>query len=343
MAAHTLACIAGGALFLSLAASAAPARAGSSDLRLSQLCPSVTVAGNTGCRWVTRSATGITGVAIDLDGKSNFRSLMSELGVVLAPRIPMPADSLGFAGFQVSADVGVTAINAKRAYWDGVRAVSPSNPSLSRPDRLQTTVGMFLRKGFWLPVPTVELGGGFVNLLGSQLISWQGYAKVALHEGFHDWPVPSVAVRAAVGYVTGTDQLTATTSTFDLLFSKGFGVLKTVRLEPFGGFSWIRIKARSGIVDFTPACDSYTLTTSATPDPSCGAGDALANAAFPDQDAISRYRVLGGAKLKFGILAVLAEYAFYPAGRSRDGREANGALDQSGGQSAFTFSAGLHF
>ena len=175
------------------------------------------------------------------------------------------------------------------------------------------------------------------------MLSWQGYAKVALHEGFHDWPAPSVAVRAAVGYLTGTDQITATTSTVDILISKGFGLFKTVRLEPFGGFSWVRIKAKSGVIDFTPSCDSHALQTNTNPDSTCVAGDAFASAAFPVQDAISRYRFLGGAKLKFGILAILAEYAYYPAGRSRDGRETNGAMDQSGGQSAFTLSTGLHF
>ena len=156
MVVHSIARIAGVALFLSLATSAHPARAGSNDLRLYNLCPTVTVAGNTGCRWVSRGGGGISGVAFDLDGKSNFRSLMSELGVVLAPRIPMPADTLGFAGFQVSGELGITGINAKRSYWNGVNAVSPSNPTLSRPDGMQTTVGMFLRKGFWLPVPTFE-------------------------------------------------------------------------------------------------------------------------------------------------------------------------------------------
>jgi hypothetical protein len=343
MVAHTIARIAGATLFLSIVVAAHPARAGSNDLRLNNLCPTVAVAGNTECRWVGRGASGITGVTFDLDGKSKFRSLMSELGVALAPRIPMTANTLGFAGFQVSGELGLTGINAKQSYWDGVRAVSPSNPGLSRPDNLQSTVGLFLRKGFWLPVPTFELGGGFVNLLGSQMISWQGYAKVAVHEGFHDWPVPALAVRAAVGYLTGTDQITATTSTIDILISKGFGLFKTVRLEPFGGVSWVRIKAKSGVIDFTPSCDSHALQANTNPDPTCVTGDALASAAFPEQDAISRYRFLGGAKLKFGILAILAEYAYYPAGRSRDGREPNGAMDHSGGQSAFTLSTGLHY
>jgi hypothetical protein len=330
--------VASGIALLSAALSS-DAFAGRNDLQLSNLCPQ----SGAGCSWVQRDPTSgnVTGVSIDEYGRSNFRSLMSELGVVMAPRIPMPAGTLGYAGFQVSGELGYTQIGHNRKinyssntdtsvteirYWDGVKAVSPSNRDISRPDAMLTTMGVFLRKGIWLPAPSLEVGGGIVNLLSSQMLSWQAYAKFALHEGFHDLPIPSLSVRGAFAYVTGTDQLNLHVTSVDLLISKGFGVLKTARLEPFGGWSLLMIKASGKTIDFTP------LITD----------DLKANAAFPSQDVITRYRVFGGAKLKFGILDIIAQYELYLAGHSRD-ESVISAVDQSEHQSAFSLSLGLEF
>ena len=276
------------------------------------------------CRWVQRDAKGlVTGVNIDSAGRSDFRSLMSELGVAMAPRIPMPADTIGFAGFQISGELGLTQIGNNKGYWDGVNAVSPQARNDSRPDNTLTTIGVFLRKGIWFPAPSFEVGGGVVNLLESQMLSWQGYAKFALHEGFHDLPFPALAVRVAFAYLTGTDQVSLETTTLDVLVSKGFGVLKTLRIEPFGGWSLLMIKASGEPINFA-------------------ANGLLAIAAFPTQDIITRYRVFGGAKLKFGILAVVAQYELYLAGHSRD-EDVISAVDQSGLQNSFSLSTGLQF
>lgn len=331
---------------------AGTASAGRNDLKLLNLCPQAASAalGVQECRWVQRDAAGmITGLAIDAEGRSNFRSLMSELGVVMAPRIPMTANTIGFAGFQVSGELGLTQIGNNKSYWNGVSAVSPQSPNAARPDSTLTTAGVFLRKGIWFPAPSFEFGGGVVNLLGSQMLSWQGYVKFALHEGFHDLPFPSLAVRTAFAYLTGTDQVSLRTTSIDVLLSKAFGVLKTFRLEPFGGWSLLMIKAGGKPIDFTPLCDSRQAALAGPGQPISGncaiaqsgtANDLLANAAFPSQDIITRYRVFGGAKLKFGTLAVIAQYEVHLAGHSRD---ETSAVDQSGQQSAFSLSTGLEF
>lgn len=342
-----------GSALLSLAL-AAEATAGRNDLELGNLCPqaATTGLGVQECSWVQRDASGrITGVVIDSEGRSNFRSLMSELGVVMSPRIPMPAATVGFAGFQLSADLGLTEISNRRSFWNGVRAVSPLNPSAARPDPLLTTVGLFVRKGIWLPAPSLELGGGVVNLVGSQMLSWQGYAKVGLHEGFHDLPIPSLSVRGAFAYLSGTDQVSLRTTSLDVLVSKGFGVLKTLRIEPFGGWSLLLIKASGRLIDFTPLCDARTVATAqpgATVGDACAVAqsgsdnDYLANAAFPSQELITRYRVFGGAKLKFGLLDVIAQYELTLAGDSRD-ESVVPAVDRSRRQSAASLSLGLEF
>src|SRR4026209_1562680 len=59
-----------------------------------------------------------SGMPVDAVGDSAaFRSLASELGVVLAPRLPQPADTLGFGGFQFTADVALTRVHTDRPYW----------------------------------------------------------------------------------------------------------------------------------------------------------------------------------------------------------------------------------
>jgi hypothetical protein len=345
------------AVMLAMAAFASAAWAAKNDLQLLNLCPpapSGLPSKVPECSWVQRQADGlITGPVVpDFNGRQDFRSLMSELGVVLAPRIPMVADTAGIAGFQLSAELGLTGISNNQRFWNGVEGVSANNPTATRPDAMLTTVGAFVRKGIWLPVPTIELGFGVVHLLDSQLLAWQSYAKLAIHEGFHDWPVPSFAVRGAVSYLTGTDQVTMTTTSVDLLISKGFGLLGTARLEPFVGWSWISIFAHSGRLDATPSCDAKQLADmpagSDPGNPYCSSSQAStkndfnANFSFPDQNVITRYRLFAGFKLRFAIVFFAAQYEVFFAGSSRDG-SASSAKDQSGTQNAMSLSTGLDF
>jgi hypothetical protein len=340
------------AVVLALATFASSAWAGKNDLQLLNLCPSAASVLNVPeCSWVHRGADGsISGrVVPDPRGLQDFRSLMSELGVVLAPRIPMVADTGGIAGFEFSAELGVTEISHNRSFWNGVQGVSATNPSATRPDGQLTTVGAFVRKGIWLPVPTMELGLGAVHLLDSHLLAWQGYAKLAIHEGFDDWPFPSLAVRGAISYLTGTSQVTMTTATLDVLVSKGFGLLKTARIEPFAGWSLIAIFAHSGRIDATPLCDASKLaampvgsnpgTQYCSPSQAGKTNDLDANFSFSAQNAITRYRLFAGFKLRFAVVFFSAQYELYLAGGSRDGI----VKDQSAMQNALSLSTGIHF
>ena len=347
-----------------------PARAGSNDLRLLNLCrphtPAAGLLGDSGkqeCEWITRDPqtgatrgvdfTNETGSRFQIGATSRFRSLMSELGVVLAPRLVTPADTLGFAGFQFSAEFGITQINASQPYWDGVQGVDPNAPTASRPPNYLTTVGGFARKGFWLPVPAVEIGAGFINVLGSEMFALQAYAKVGLHEGFHGWALPSLAVRGAVSHLIGTDQVDMTVSSIDVVISKAFSVGGTARFEPFAGWNLLFIDARSGVIDATPLCDAVALRNApmggSLPSANCPAkqagtwDDLNANFSFPRQDVITRQRISAGFKLKLAVLFMAAAYEITPAGRSNDERQSNGARDQSGSQQGFSLSAGFDF
>jgi hypothetical protein len=342
------------AVALGLAAgTAGTALAGDNDLRLLNLCqPAAGSLGVPECSWVQRDATG-TRVVFDPDAQSNFRSLMSELGVVIAPRLQTPADTLGYAGFQFSAELGFTQISASSRFWDGVSVVNPASPTARRPNKYLTTVGGFVRKGLLIPFPGFEFGAGAINILGSQMYAMQGYAKLALQEGFHGWALPSVAVRGSVSQLLGTEQVDLTVFGFDVLISKAFSLAGTARVEPFAGWNILLIDARSGVIDATPGCDAYQLHLAqqgaAAPSPYCPASqngtwdDLGANFTFPDQDIITRQRWFGGLKLKLSVFFVVGQYAIALKGTSHDEKQTSGARDASALQQSFSFSGGFDF
>jgi hypothetical protein len=338
-------------------ASQGRARAGNNDLRLLNLCP---VDLNTlECSWIQRDGAGrVTGTAFDADAQSRFRSLMSELGFAIAPRVMTPADTLGFAGFQFSAELGVTNINSERkigspgnelAYWNGVQAVDPAAPTARRPDSRLTTVGGYVRKGLWLPLPAFEFGAGALSIVGTRMYVLQGYAKLALQEGFHGWWLPSFAVRGGASQLLGTSEVDMTVYSVDVLASKAFDIGGTARIEPFLGWSMLFIKARSGVIDATPNCDPFAAPGGPAPTPQCAAsqagnGDDLnANFTFPEEDVITRQRFFGGFKLKLSVLFLTAQAEFALAGSSRDNSQAGGVADRSGAQQTYSLAAGFDF
>ncbi len=328
----------------------AAARADKNDLDLLNLCPP-SASGQ--CSWVSRSG-GATSVTLDPDAVSRYRSLMSELGVVMAPRLMTPADTLGYAGFQFSAELGFTTINPSRqiggqSYWNGVEGVNPSNPSATRPSGTLATVGGFVRKGMWLPVPALEFGAGAVSLLGSRMYAIQGYAKFALQEGFHDWVLPSFAVRGSASQLLGTSQVTMAIYGLDLVASKAFSLGGTARVEPYLGWNVLFIDARSGVIDATPTCDAYAQHAGSTGPQvdGCNPADAGtwndlgANFTFPSQSIITRYRWTFGAKLKLSVLFLTGEVDYTQQGTSRD--SSSDASDASGSQLSVSMSAGFDF
>lgn len=332
--------------------------AGQNDIDLLKLCdlhtpPPGTLMGQVPeCSWVRRGTGGlINSVAVPAEAEAQFRSLMSELAAVMAPRLVMPADGLGFGGFQVSGELALTRIGRDRPYWNAVEGVAPGNTAVGRPSEWLTTAGAFVRKGLWLGLPSFEVGAGVMNLLDSNLLSWQGYAKLALHEGFHDQPFPSLAVRGSLAYLSGSDQVRMTTSSFDVIASKRFGVMGTFRVEPFVAWSYLRVAAHALRLDATPSCDAHRVRTGGSQPLGdyCAAAqggtdnDLIANFSFPKQSPIRRQRVAAGLKLKFATVFLTAEYDLIPAGSSRDGRKANGARDGSRTQQAFALSAGFDY
>jgi hypothetical protein len=327
--ARVLAAVAAGALSLVPAA----ARAGDNDLVLSRLGTVITDGG---------------GDPIDVIGSNiDFRALASELGVVLAPRLLTPSDTLGFGGFQFSADIAYTSISHDQPYWRVLESSpDPGGGAVSHGPELMPTVGFFARKGIWLPLPSFEVGVGAVHMLESRIWAGQGYLKLALHEGYHELPIPSVALRVGASRVMGTDQIDLTVGSFDASVSKDFGLAGTMTVSPYGGWNLLWIVPRSEVIDRTPQVDIRVMPT-----------DARMNFSFDEQDDILRHRFFAGLKLQYYVFALTLEGTYALAGESVDDRAGTDldcadadvpttrcdAEDSSGTQQTYTVSFGFDF
>jgi hypothetical protein len=281
---------------------AGPAAADDNDLVLSRLAE------------VVRDGAG---VPIDAVGDSlAFRALASELGVVLAPRLGEPADTLGFGGFALTADMAFTSISSDAAHWRALESSpAPGEAGVSHGNSVMTTVGVFAKKGIWLPLPSFEVGLGAVHLLRSRTWAAQAYGKLALHEGYHDLVIPSLALRGGVSRMMGQSELNLTIASIDAVVSKDFGVAGTFRLTPYLGWNWLVVIARSEVVDATPEVDSLAMPA-----------DRNADFVFVDQDDIVRDRFVAGLKLKYYVLTFGLEAAVARAGRSTDDRAGTDAI-----------------
>jgi hypothetical protein len=311
-----------------------PAAAGDNDLILGRL---VVLTDDTGAGFPTRAV----GQSLEL------RALVSELGVALAPRLLAPADTLGFGGFQFSADIGWTSISSEQRWWRAMHS-SPdaSGAQATHGVGMLPTIGLFARKGIWFPVPSVEFGAGMVHVFDSKMWSGQAYAKVALQEGYHDLPIPSVAVRGGVSRLIGQKDLDLTIISIDGTISKHIGIGGTWGFDPYGGYGALIMIPRSEVIDPTPNVDPL--------DP-MSVDDRALNFVFKDQDNILRHRLFLGTKLQYYVFELTLEATMALAGSSVDDRSGSDECmfdstttacdspDQANAQKSFTISAGFDF
>ena len=329
----------------------AVARAGGNDLNLLNLCS--TVGGTNSCLDPSSPDYNNT--------QSRYRSLMSELGVVVAPRLQTPADTLGYAGFQFSAELGITTINDRRTvngdasgipYWDGIEAVHADARASTTPPSSLTTVGGFVRKGLWFPLPAFEFGAGAINILGSRMYAIQGYAKIALQEGFHGWVLPSFAVRGSASQLLGTSQVDLNVFGVDVLVSKAFGIAGTSRIEPYLGWNVAvhrrpqrghRRHAPVRRLRAAPGDARRSRRPADAPSPPTTAAGTISTTTSRSSPKTSSPATgsMAGFKLKLSVLFMVAEYDFIQAGTSRD--SGSDIADSSGSPESFSLSAGLDF
>jgi hypothetical protein len=280
---------------------------------------------------------------------AELRSLASQLGVVLAPHLLTPADTLGFAGFQFDVDASQTSIDSIQPYWRvlaGTRDPGGMN-HIAHGAGVMRTVGLFARKGLWFPVPSFEIGAGAVHLLDSSIWAVQLYGKIGVHEGYHDLPIPSIAIRGAASRMMNQREIDLTIASLDVTVSKHFGIAGTWRLDPFVGWNLLLIVPRSQVIDATPDVDPL--------DPGQEM-DASNNFVFRDQSIITRQRLMLGAKLQYSLVQVTLEAQYALAGSSVDSQAGSSAAcepsstttscaakDTAAGQVTVSVSAGFDF
>jgi hypothetical protein len=321
-------------------ASAAPARADVFDLALQRLV-------------VPPSAMGAFADPNDTTNAMHkvpdaYRTLVSELGTVLAPKILTTADTIGYNGFQLAVDYSFTTINNKscgqsdisqvadvsQCPWDwGAEGKRDGQGNHSPPPGLAHTISVYARKGIWLPLPSFEIGAGATKLMQSDIFAVQVYGKLSLHEGFHDWPIPSLAIRGSGMRVMGASQIDLTMAQIDVEVSKSFGAAGSVTIVPYLGSAVLFIIARGQVLDLTPTVDAYKPGNSA---------DLNNNAVFQNQDAVVRWRFFGGLRLQYHVLVLTTDLLITPCGDFNGGCSADRHKNKQFADNAdtqYTFSA----
>jgi len=276
------------------------------------------------------SSPGAVNDVTSIPLQSAYRSLVSELGVVMAPRLLTPADTLGYSGFAFTFDSTHTSINDKADYWQkGVRNVSGN---------FLSTVSVTARKGLWAPFPSFEIGAGLTYLVDSSIYALNAYAKFGIQEGYHGWILPSIAVRGSVARLLGTNQIDMTVISTDLTISKSFGIAGSFKLDPYIGANLLINIVRSQVIDSTPNIDAYKQG---------GMGlDLNSNTVFPNQDSILRWRLFVGLRWVWSIVSITGEFAWAFCNDTATNCRGDGGtkiFDRSDGQATISVGAGLQF
>lgn len=275
-----------------------------------------------------------------------YRQLVSELGVAIAPSILTTADTIGYNGFQFDFDYSVTTISnaacqsgatVDQCPWQA--GTEGGRGGAGIPSALNS-ISVMARKGIWLPLPSFELGIGATKLMQSNLYTLQAYAKFAIHEGYHRFPFPSVALRGSVARVLGESQIDLTEAQVDLQISKSFGIAGSVTLVPYLGAAWLYILPRGQVLDLTPSHDAFNDGPNSL--------DLNNNTVFGDQANanIQRWRFFGGLRLNYHVLVLTTDFAITPCGdfngTCKDTRHATGKVPDNA-KTQFTFSLGAGF
>ncbi len=287
---------------------------------------------------------GFADPTTDIPAQLAYRQLVSEMGAAMAPRILTTADTVGYSGFQFTIDYSATSISNQtcgagdtkdKCPWQyGVSGKDGSGNAKSIPGYVHTLTVM-ARKGIWLPLPSFEIGAGATKLMQSDIYAVQVYAKFALHEGFHDWPIPSLAVRGSGFRFMGASQIDLTGAQVDAEVSKSFGLFGTVTLVPYAGAAWLALIARGQVLDTTPDVDAFKQGPNSL--------DLNANAVFPDQANIYRWRFFGGFRLNYSILVITFDYLATMHGDWGQKKEDQKLEDKSATQHSFSVSVGFLF
>lgn len=191
-----------------------------------------------------------------------FRQLVSQLGILFAPKLLAPPRTLGWSGFYLGFEGALTGVEDDARYW-----ILATEGDTSDTERFQGDPGpvMFVptirfRKGFPFGV---ELGTALSWLTGSEMLGLGLDVRVAPFEGFtkNIGYLPDLAVRGSVNRVTGAREIDLTVVGLDVSLGKRFGAFGQISLAPYVGWQHLWIIGDTEVVDTTPTRDAWAECT----------------------------------------------------------------------------------
>lgn len=157
--------------------------------------------------------------------QDEFRAFAKEMGTALWFSPGSPAESLGVTGFDVSADLILTDVNQGEGYWQHM--------TLGDTESMMTATRVHAQKG--LPFG-LDVGVMVLDYRDSNASAWGLEFRYALLDG--STIMPAVSARLSYAKLNGVDDLSMSTTSLDLMISKGF-----LMVTPYGGISLARVDA----------------------------------------------------------------------------------------------------
>lgn len=168
-----------------------------------------------------------------------FENMVGDMGLLMAPRIAAPAETLGEAGFAVNVITSLNFIPTEEEHWQvGLEDQDPGT---------MFTTFLQVRKG--LPF-SFELAGNFGYLYNSEMFALGADLKWALNEGFYYFP--DLAVRGSVNTVMGSPDLNLINAGGDMSMSKAFGISGVMTLTPYLGYQMLFTIGSSRLLNAYP-------------------------------------------------------------------------------------------
>ena len=224
-----------------------------------------------------------------------YKSLMSELGVVIAPRALSPADTLGYSGFQLAFETSFTQISNTQDFWQkGVENVSGELPADDQRDGAQGHLAAAAR-------------------LRDRRRRHQAHRQQHVRGA---GATPSW--RCTKASTTGPSRRWRCAAPCRTCSARRRSISPSSASTP-------RCRSRSAspapsrsIPTSAPArCSASCAGRSSTPRPAStpsptapGSIDINANTTFPDPDTIVRWRIYAGFRLVYAFLALTGEFVY---------------------------------
>jgi hypothetical protein len=257
------------------------------------------------------------GVQTLSEDNAAWRQMVTQLSPAVTPAVLAPVTTSGPAGFDLSFETNVTRLNDGANYWErgsrgqGPDAVDTCNGRNRDVSPVLTSNRLHFAKA--LPLG-FTIGATVGRVYNTSLWLVGGDLKLALIEGLRRWPVPDVAVRAAVNTTVGNAPYTLTSMAADLILSKNITTARVMQLSPYAGTGLVYTWASSELVDLTPNVDA--LNCAAGGDSVCNDGGLGASSDDIGHDrpfrdlTLRRYRAFVGLAMRYELFTLAAEFMF---------------------------------